>query len=59
MGSVIDFLKIHPAMTLLGGTGDALASVVHMSDEMSVGMHGYLTDGDTIDIEKYRQAIVE
>lgn len=53
MGSVIDFLKIHPAVTLLGGTGDALSSTVHMSDEMAIASHSYFTDDDTLDLDKY------
>ena len=53
MGSVIDFLKIHPAMTLLGGTGEALSSTVHMSDEMAIASHSYFTDDDQLDLDKY------
>ena len=57
MGSVIDFLKIHPAVTLLGGTGDALSSTVHMSDEMAIASHSYFTDDDTLDLDKYWKAL--
>ena len=57
MGSVIDFLKIHPAMTLLGGTGEALSSTVHMSDEMAIASHSYFTDDDTLDLDKYWKAL--
>lgn len=55
--AVIDFLKIHPMATLLGGEGDALSSTVHMSDEMSIAMHGWVTNNGTLDIDKYWRAI--
>ena len=57
MASVVDFLKIHPMSTLLGGEGDGLSATIKMPDEMSVACHGYFTDQDTLDIEKYYQAI--
>ena len=57
MGSVIDFLKIHPAVTLLGGTGEALSSTVHMSDEMAIASHSYFTDDDTLELDKYGKQI--
>ena len=52
--AVMDFMKIHPMTTLLGGTGKALSNCVHMSDEMSVACHNYFTRSGTLDIEKYR-----
>lgn len=55
--SVIDLMAIHPMTTLLGGTGKALSNMVHMSDEMSVSLHGYFTDEGKLDIESYRLAI--
>ena len=54
---VIDLMSIHPMTTLLGGTGKALSNMVHMSDEMSVSLHGYFTDEGKLDIESYRLAI--
>ena len=54
---MVDFLKIHPMSTLLGGEGDGLSATIHMSDEMSVACHGFFTEQDTLDIEKYYQAI--
>ena len=57
MCMVIDLLKIHPMTTLLGAQGEALSNMVHMSDEMSVSMHGYLTDDGKLDIESYRLAV--
>ena len=59
MASVIDFLKIHPAVTLLGGTGEALSSTVHMSDEMAIASHSYFTDDDQLDLDKYWRALHE
>ena len=50
---VLDLMKIHPCATLLGGSGVALSNAVRMSDEMSIAMHGYFTDGGNLDLEKY------
>lgn len=55
MGLVLDFMKIHPMATLLGGEGLGLTSSVRMSDEMSIAMHGYFTNEDTLDIDAYNQ----
>ena len=57
MATVIDMMAIHPSTTLLGGEGAGLSSTVHMSDEQAVAMHGYLTNNETLDIERYYQAI--
>lgn len=54
---VIDLMKIHPMATLLGGVGGSLSNTVHMSDEMSIAMHGYITNGGTLDIDNYYQQI--
>ena len=40
-------------MTLLNGTGEALSSTVHMSDEMAIASHSYFTDDDQLDLDKY------
>ena len=55
--AVIDFLKIHPMSTLLGGEGDGLTATIKMPDEMCISMHNYLTDNDTVDFDKYYQMI--
>ena len=55
MGLVLDFMKIHPMATLLGGEGLGLTSSVRMSDEMSIAMHGYFTNEDTLDIDAYNR----
>ena len=53
MCTVIDLMKIHPMSTLLGGVGEALSNTVHMSDEMTVALHCYITDNGELDIESY------
>lgn len=54
---MIDLMKIHPMATLLGGVGGSLSNTVHMSDEMAVSFHGYVTNNGALDIESYYQQI--
>jgi len=56
MCTVLDCMKIHPSVTLLGGEGGELYPSVKMPSENAVSANNWLVAGMTRSISDYKKA---